>query len=62
MTDPQPPFRYRVFNALRRWSEDRQVEPVTYVQQWRRWWAKEPTKVRPFLNLRVSRGKVRKVA
>lgn len=58
----RPPFRWRVFNAFRRWSEDRSVEPMTLVQQRKRAWAPDQAKVRPFLNLRLVRGKFRKVA
>ena len=58
----RPPLVYRaVLNPLRAWLEDRVVPEYGYVQQFRAWWRPART-VRPFLNLRVTRSKSRKVA
>jgi hypothetical protein len=55
----RPPLFYRLFNAVRRYVEDRSAaEDANLVKQWKAAYAPEP-KVKtpiPFLNLRIIRG------
>lgn len=55
MTDPQPPVVYRVFNALRRWSEDRRVDEYALTRQWK---AMVKTEAVDGLGDRTGRGRV----